>query len=109
MITKYDTNEKVFVKGTVDSAISKDGKIYYKIRECTELIPEDICTQGSFDIDLNTNMAKIDEAKIKIEHIRCLLKEAMDIAESIASLRLDLRINAIVNDKSTEFARITTE
>lgn len=109
MITKYDTGDKVWVKGTVDNAMNKDGKVYYKIRECEELIPEDICTSGSISLNLKTDAPNIDRAIEKIQHMRGLLKEAMDIADSIASLNLDLRINAVIDDKSTELARISTE
>ena len=109
MITKYDTNDKVWIKGTVDSAMNIKGKIYYKIRECTEAIPEEICTREVIDIRLKPDTSEFDQIKNKIKHMDALLTEAMDIAQSIASLQLDLRINAVVNDKSIELAKIITE
>ena len=51
----------------------------------------------------------LDQTIEKVEKLNGLLNEAMEIANSIASLNLDLRINAIINDKSTELARISTE
>lgn len=43
MQTKYDTNEKVWVIGTIRSAHQYNGKIYYSIDESERLVPEDIC------------------------------------------------------------------
>ena len=51
----------------------------------------------------------LDQTIGKVEKLNRLLNEAMEIANSIASLNLDLRINAVINDKSTELARISTE
>ena len=41
MLVKYKTDDVIFVRGTIDYTIIIRGKVYYKIRECDELIPED--------------------------------------------------------------------
>ena len=51
----------------------------------------------------------LDEAFAKAERLRDLMKEAMELASSIANMDLDLRLRAVFDDKSTELARITTE
>lgn len=60
-------------------------------------------------LKIETDTACLDQTIDKIKQMTQLLKEAMEIAKSIALIDLDLRINAVVNDKSTELARITTE
>ena len=65
--------------------------------------------EKTYNIKLEPDTQSLDETIKQVQRMNNLLKEAMEIAQSIASLQLDLRINAIVNDKSTEFARITTE
>ena len=43
MLTKFDTRDNVWIVGTIESAQTINGKIYYKIEECEELIPESKC------------------------------------------------------------------
>jgi hexokinase len=37
------------------------------------------------------------------------MEKAMELANSIASMNLDVRVNAVINDKTAELARITAE
>ena len=60
-------------------------------------------------IRLKPDLTELEATIQKIEKLKSMLDEAMDIAESIASLKLDLRINTVMDDESTEWARITTE
>lgn len=109
MITKYNRGDKIWLQGTIENATDIKEKIYYKIKECEALIPEDVCTNGTINMKLKTDIAQMDGVINKAEEFKKILTEAMEIAYSIASLNLDLQINAVVNDKPTELARITTE
>lgn len=60
-------------------------------------------------LQLEPDASPLDSVIEKAEHMNELLREAMEIAESIASIDLDLQINAVVNDKTAELARIITE
>lgn len=47
MVTKFDTNDKIWIMATVRGAQQYDGKIYYTIDGSDLLIPEDICRECS--------------------------------------------------------------
>ena len=55
------------------------------------------------------DMTELDEAMRKAEALAESLNQAMEIADSIADKDLSVRLSAILNDKTTELARITTE
>ena len=40
MITEWDTNDIIFVPMQVKTIEIYDGKTFYKVKECEELIPE---------------------------------------------------------------------
>lgn len=53
--------------------------------------------------------SNLDEVAAKAEQLAEHLEKAIELANSIASMNLDLRINTVVDDKTTELARITAE
>ena len=60
-------------------------------------------------VKIVTDTFELDEVCAKVERLRGCLQEAMELAHSIASLDLDLRIKTVIDGKSTELARVTTE
>ena len=60
-------------------------------------------------VKIVTDTSELDEACAKAERLKNCLQEAMELAHSIASLDLDLRINAVIDGKSAELARVTAE
>ena len=60
-------------------------------------------------VKIVTDTSELDDICAKAERLKSCLQEAMELSHSIASLDLDLRINAVIDDKSTELARIATE
>lgn len=60
-------------------------------------------------VKIVTDTSELDDICAKAERLKIYLQEAMELAHSIASLDLNLRINAVIDDKSTELARVTTE
>ena len=60
-------------------------------------------------VKIVTDTSELDDICAKAERLKSCLQEAMELAHSIASLDLDLRINAVIDDKSTELAHVTTE
>ncbi|MBR4667778.1 MAG: hypothetical protein IKO76_03380 [Butyrivibrio sp.] len=43
MVTKYNTNDKVWIMASIKSAMEVDGKIYYEVNESEYIVPEAIC------------------------------------------------------------------
>ena len=64
---------------------------------------------SSHKICIGIDTSALDEVTAKTERLVSYLKEAMELANSIASMDLDLRINAVFDDESTELACISTE
>lgn len=60
-------------------------------------------------VKIVTDTSELDDICAKAERLKSCLQEAMELADSIASLDLDLRINAVIDGKSTELARVTAE
>lgn len=60
-------------------------------------------------VKLEVDFSEVEELRKKTEEMTKHIQKAMELAASIASTRLDLRLNAVVDGKPTEFARITTE
>lgn len=60
-------------------------------------------------VKIFADTSEMDEVYAKAECLTRCLQEAMEQAHSIASLDLDLRINVVVDGKSTELARVTIE
>ena len=48
-------------------------------------------------VKIVTDTSELDEACAKAERLKNCLQEAMELAHSIASLDLDLRINAVID------------
>ena len=60
-------------------------------------------------IQLDFDTSELDEVIKKTEQIKEHMEKAMELANSIASMKLDVRVNAVINDKTAELARITAE
>lgn len=60
-------------------------------------------------IQLDFDTSELDEVIKKTEQIKKHMEKAMELANSIASMNLDVRVNAVINDKTAELARITAE
>lgn len=65
--------------------------------------------KGKIVIKVTADTAALDEVNNRIEEMTDHLEKAMELANSIASMRLDIRINTVFDDKPTELARVTTE
>ena len=120
MNTKYNTGDIVYAPVKIQSAREYDDKIFYTVtypesgEKIPDLLPEDkvaIKEQllGTAYISVVPDTSKIDEAVKQVEKFCELMNEAMKLADSIAHMKLDLRINTICNGKPAEFASISTE
>lgn len=63
--------------------------------------------QGEIVINVKADTTEVEEAKEKIKELVNLLKEAKELADSIASTELDIHISAEHDRDSTIWARIT--
>ena len=61
----------------------------------------------NFEFEFDTS--SLDEVEKRIEKMAEHLEKAMELAESINQMRLDLRFDAIINDKPTELASVTAQ
>ena len=55
------------------------------------------------------DMSPVHDMLAKAQKASELINEAMELVDSIANTRLDLRISAVCDNAAAELARITTE
>ena len=60
-------------------------------------------------IQLDFDTSELDEVIKKTEQIKEHMEKAMELAGSIASTDIDIQVNAVVDGRHTEFARVTTD
>lgn len=84
VFVEYNTGDEIYVRGRIESAEVIEGKVFYKIQQSTELIPQDII-EG----------VALKNAKIVISGVDCgeleeKLKELEESAEKARSIMEDL-------------------
>lgn len=60
-------------------------------------------------VKLEVDFSEVEELRKKTEEMTKHIQKAMELAGSIASTDIDFQVNAVVDGRHTEFARVTTD
>lgn len=60
-------------------------------------------------VTIKTDTSEMDEVTRKAERLKEIMNEAMELANSIAKIKLNIPISAILDGNATELARVTAE
>lgn len=97
---KYKTGDEIYISGKVERAEVINGKVFYKIKECEEIIPQEIVypktTKASIDIVMEDchEIKGLEDELIKLNE---LYEKARSILEELACKEVKVAVKPVVS------------
>lgn len=92
---KYKTGDEIFVSGKIQKAEVINGKVYYKIAEAKELIPQDRAFPKKVQAKVNIvrgDFSELDDLENKINNLNEACEKARSIIADLAEKEISVSV-----------------